>query len=446
MKKYLLLRDNKQTGPHSCEEILQMGLKAYDLIWVDGKSAAWRYPGELPEFKEHAPPIVEQPFDRFFRKPQPDIAITASKETPSLQGSGAQGMDEDIPTLSRFMQEQAGEKQKERESRSATMPRQEEQKPEQEPPAKESGTSGPRYVSVKLPASSGEQKVVVINRAETEKKDSDRESVQVPASDDQESRPGHRAAILFPERDPLAAVPPSRKPGTAVPLLQYAAIVLGILSFLGLGVLIGIKWTRARLIPATTEQGSTVNRVVPEKDLAEPDNINLMPARDSLGAALKAEAISKSTKKAKKDSSGSKPLIAENINTVDVARELDPAVLQEEERKRREAEEKERTKNNIAQVIGLQADKYKVGMFGGISDMQVTVSNASGFPIDLVVVEVDYLQSNKKVFKTETLRFKDLSPHGNQTLELPKTSRGIKTESRITHISSRELDLSYTPN
>ena len=46
MNKYLLLRDNKQTGPHSFEEMLELGFKKYDLVWVEGKSAAWRYPGE----------------------------------------------------------------------------------------------------------------------------------------------------------------------------------------------------------------------------------------------------------------------------------------------------------------------------------------------------------------------------------------------------------------
>ena len=46
-----------------------MGLKAYDLVWIEGKSAAWRYPGEIEEFKSFAPPVEEQPFDRFFKRP-----------------------------------------------------------------------------------------------------------------------------------------------------------------------------------------------------------------------------------------------------------------------------------------------------------------------------------------------------------------------------------------
>src|ERR1700742_3058960 len=65
---YLLLRNNKQGGPYSLEELKSMGLKAYDLVWLEGKSAAWRYPCEIEELKAFAPPVEEQPFDRFYRR------------------------------------------------------------------------------------------------------------------------------------------------------------------------------------------------------------------------------------------------------------------------------------------------------------------------------------------------------------------------------------------
>ena len=67
-KIYRLLRDNKEQGPFTSEELIQKGFKRYDLIWVDGRSAAWSYPGELPEFKLYVPEPEEQPFDRFFKK------------------------------------------------------------------------------------------------------------------------------------------------------------------------------------------------------------------------------------------------------------------------------------------------------------------------------------------------------------------------------------------
>src|ERR1043165_924598 len=86
MSTYLLLRNNKQAGPYTLDEIRAMSLKAYDLVWVEGKSAAWRYPGEIEELKSFSPPVEEQPFDRFFKKPvqaQEEPMRTAPKPQPA---------------------------------------------------------------------------------------------------------------------------------------------------------------------------------------------------------------------------------------------------------------------------------------------------------------------------------------------------------------------------
>jgi hypothetical protein len=75
-KVYLLLRNNRQTGPYSLEELLQLNLKPFDLVWVDGRSAAWQYPFEIPALKPYVPetPHAEAPF-------QP-IATAAMEESP----------------------------------------------------------------------------------------------------------------------------------------------------------------------------------------------------------------------------------------------------------------------------------------------------------------------------------------------------------------------------
>ncbi len=86
MKQYLLLRDNKESGPYTAGQLISMGFKPYDLIWVDGKSAAWRYPGELEEFKPHAPIVEEQPFDRFFKQKGVENADNKAINTTELQG------------------------------------------------------------------------------------------------------------------------------------------------------------------------------------------------------------------------------------------------------------------------------------------------------------------------------------------------------------------------
>lgn len=52
-KVYLLLRNNHQTGPHSLEELVQIGLKPLDLVWIEGKSFSWSYPAEIGVLKPY---------------------------------------------------------------------------------------------------------------------------------------------------------------------------------------------------------------------------------------------------------------------------------------------------------------------------------------------------------------------------------------------------------
>lgn len=50
---YRILRNNKERGPLSLEELLELQLKPFDLIWIEGKSAGWRYPSEIDSLKPY---------------------------------------------------------------------------------------------------------------------------------------------------------------------------------------------------------------------------------------------------------------------------------------------------------------------------------------------------------------------------------------------------------
>lgn len=51
MKKYLLLRNNKESGPYSIEQLGLMNLLALDLVWIEEESTCWKYPDEIEELK-----------------------------------------------------------------------------------------------------------------------------------------------------------------------------------------------------------------------------------------------------------------------------------------------------------------------------------------------------------------------------------------------------------
>jgi hypothetical protein len=60
-KIYSLLRNNKQTGPYSLEELVQLQLKPFDLVWAEGKSAGWLYPSEIDTLKPYMEAAVVSP-------------------------------------------------------------------------------------------------------------------------------------------------------------------------------------------------------------------------------------------------------------------------------------------------------------------------------------------------------------------------------------------------
>jgi hypothetical protein len=100
MNQYLLLRDNKQTGPYTAEQLAAKGLKPYDLVWQEGRSAAWRYPSEIEELKPFAPVVEEQPYDRFYKKPGEQVAglsSAATQITTEQQPVAAAGNTESQP-------------------------------------------------------------------------------------------------------------------------------------------------------------------------------------------------------------------------------------------------------------------------------------------------------------------------------------------------------------
>jgi len=106
--------------------------------------------------------------------------------------------------------------------------------------------------------------------------------------------------------------------------------------------------------------------------------------------------------------------------------------------------DKEVLRTNLSNVVSVGTNSYAVGTFGGISGVQLTVSNKSVYPLDLVVVEVQYIQANKKVFKTENLYFRSIGPGSALMQEAPNSSRGIKVQYKITLVNSKELGLSYS--
>ena len=94
--------------------------------------------------------------------------------------------------------------------------------------------------------------------------------------------------------------------------------------------------------------------------------------------------------------------------------------------------------DNIRKLVSVRSNDYKRGSFGGIYNLQITVSNSSRFILDEVVVQLQYLKPSEQPLKTETIRFNSISPFGTSTMNIPPSNRGIKVVYHITNIKYKE--------
>ncbi|HMH23085.1 MAG TPA: hypothetical protein VK563_14975 [Puia sp.] len=533
MTKYLLLRDNKQTGPYDLDELKAKGLKAYDLVWIDGKSAAWRYPSEVDDLKSFAPAVEEQPFDRFYKKPSPNSqpsvlqARQAAEQASALQSKQASEYSTAPRQMSVHEQaavlqsRQVAEPVSAHEGHASEQAAAFQQRPSSEPsfapvvnlsfsnrntnysegnaPVGEpSAVPGKRIIYVTLPAGKG-----TANGKEPISRSSlyvhPTQSQQVHPTQSQplpEMKPQNVATPVQPIAMPseekfshmeddmwkgVVEMAPRPKKAGLKRIVQPLGVFLCILALLAAGIFIGLSINKDSFgFSQKLASGDASSISTPPAQRAEVPT-SKMPVYNTSAVVNQqaADTVFRSDNNAAHGSplSGN-PIITQPVNTNSAipAPPLQKKKLSTQKEKaapfqakdlastppkdsaaigfqaiRREAvhrsdptPDKDVLKNNIASQVSAGSGKYTVGTFGGISDVQITVSNRSIYPLDLVVVEVRYIQANKKVFKTENLYFRDVAAGAALMQEAPKSSRGIKIDYKITLINSKELGLSYS--
>jgi hypothetical protein len=448
MDMYLLLRNNKQSGPHSLEDLKSMGLKAYDLVWLEGKSAAWRYPCEIEELSAFAPPVDEQPFDRFYKKPATSASVKPVTEpvaAPPPAPSTNIVPAEEAPALSAPIY--AGEP---------------------------SAVPGKRIIYVTMPSGRNPSPVRENPREPLREipKEPARTAEPDPAHEAYASGPAYSAAHAIHRvedysaqlpslKDQLEAVSPRRKKRTYnVRIVRPLAIGGTVLALLAAGIFIGLSLSRSS---ATVPQPAASKVVPGNSDPSIAHSVTQQLPQSSTTPALTAPAAGKPA-----DSIATKgqhletsvPVIPKSLHTTmlkehpAIAKKtgVPSSVLKDSSTDMNSARathrenvvetlpenkpvDKEAIRSLISSQVSVGANSYNVGTFGGINDLQLTVTNRSVYPLDLVVVEVQYIQANKKVYKTENLYFRNIGAGSALMQEAPKSSRGIKVQYRITTIS-----------
>jgi hypothetical protein len=417
MSTYLLLRNNKESGPYTNEEVKGLSLTAYDLIWVVGKSAAWRYPGEISELKSFAPAVPESSPDPFFKKQglenhSGETAISKkSKLTNTFESKSNRKSDPANSHESAVSKN--SDPAKSRDSHSMRV-------------------AGARAVYVNLPA---EKKHIIIQP--------DRVLFETDPPAVIPREPIYDFSDLYKNRPSEGARFPTR-------ILWISTIAL----LFGAGILTGFFISDRRNFFSIGANHAQKRPTLQPAALNDKKEIfhSLKPISQNEGtnesSLVKADAVKGPRPVSKKriSTSGKK-----NLNNLGVKRDsalsqtasLSSNILRDSLRQNTISKSEQiyqRIKAHPENYISLEAGRYSTGMFGGISSFPVTVTNNSKLMMDLVVVNIDYIQNNEKVFKTESLSFNDLEPGESITLKAPKSPRGIKIAYHIHVVNPRQPD------
>jgi hypothetical protein len=393
MSSYLLLRNNKETGPFTIEEIKGMSLKPYDLLWVVGKSAAWRYPGEINELKSFAPPVPEQIVDSYSKKPNTDNSSIVSLNPKKAEATNARIWENHL------------------------------QKGVQE-----------RAIYVNLPA---EKKQVTIQP--------DRVLFDLEFSTPQKHEPAYDFSDIYRKKQ-TPAIHLSAK------ILWISTIVLLFAAGLLTGFFIS---DRRKFFSIDANHPQNVHASEPSV-LNKKKNISFVKSTSNskseksneMGTAfndqvkptdpLSKKQVSGPRKKntkinvIKKDSVLNQTATISSLKLNDSLKEM--AINKTEVLY-------QKIKAHPENFVNLVTGRYSTGVFGGISSFPVTVTNNSPVMMDQILIDVDYIQNNDKIFKTESLSFNNLEPGESVTIKAPKSPRGIKIAARIHLVNSRQPDL-----
>jgi hypothetical protein len=490
MPGYLLLRSNKESGPFALQELITLGLKPYDLVWVEGKSAAWRYPGEIAELKPYAPVMEEQPYDRFYKKKNQQVntdeTVTTEKNVKTIGADTTQSIA-DTTVLG---------------------PDNGRQIPD---------TNPHKRIFVTLPA----EVERVRSLAESTKLDPVETPVETVVAVNKIKLPPEPEAKYFKNTVPESVVleekysmplddikqlyidnvlKQTKKKGARFKLGSNLMMFVAVAGFFALVIVIGAlisdrkgkigvlfqpaaqqdafiqqkaddvsdekstdalpeKQTDKRQVslPIVEKQEQNKQRepfvlsdsqpvkmpVARDKASQKPVQYNNEPAVISLPSSTTETDVTVITVPPTVQTNGS---IGSNeqvlSQTAGNAPRSEQAVLTTASYPAAPDPEKTGTKKKIKKLVVIDKVNYKTGLLGGVKNISVSLSNHSNYKMDLVIVDVDYLKANDNTTKTERLYFKNMLPDAVLTLEAPP-GQGSKIDCRITLISSKELDYLY---
>ncbi len=240
--------------------------------------------------------------------------------------------------------------------------------------------------------------------------------------------------------NPLLHIPPQIKKAAFYTGLIAAGVIAGVLIRNT-----GNKKTDSTQ-PVVYSPGNTVTtkEITPVKQDAgvlreDSSTINFTadPAADKINPEETATLPEKST------APETKPTRDKVNNSAVQVSEAATVPAKKDEKKIRGADLEKETKiivaDEISSLVSVKSNEYSVGSFGGIRNLELTVTNTSKYSLDHVTVELRYLKPRDELLKAENISFRSIPPNGSQTLVINKSNRGVKVVFKIIRIESKAI-------
>lgn len=394
MNSYILLRNNKESTSLSLDGLQQIGLKPTDLIWVECQSVCWQYPQEIPELRNLVAVSNEQQSEQTITQKKEnvtdsreEIPVTKTElkrvfvEMPVSKNSTITQKDEN--SLSSDLRKYGGLSHS----------------------IKETDEEATGTINTKYSRPLDEIKEMYVKNLEKKEK-----SLQ----------------IKFPKQLQKIAV--------------YAGLVIAGAGLMLIVNAIGSK----KSAPAAQEkkQEETIKNTIAVLPAEPVENIIPEPVIEETGLPVEEAVVTATTKEAlempvkkstfEKKVAESKVLTDDNKETIE--KEKQPI--------KETIVTKPVSTETISSKLSLKANDYVVGSFGGIRNLEITLHNDSKYVVDKVVAELQYLNPEGIILKTENIYFQSVSPGQKETIVVKKSKRGVKVNYKITSIESKDLSRS----
>ncbi|WP_366183896.1 DUF4339 domain-containing protein [Flavobacterium ovatum] len=109
-----------------------------------------------------------------------------------------------------------------------------------------------------------------------------------------------------------------------------------------------------------------------------------------------------------------------------------------------ELTEKNRSyRNNIEQYVGASTNRYSYNELGGISNLDIIVTNNTEYLLNEVNIAVDYIKDNGGIYKTEIVTIYNIPAKQDKSTSAPESNRGTSVNAKVQSISSNKLHMCY---